>query len=646
MVVRMSAHQEVEQALSYIPARDRSTWVRMAMAVKSELGEDGFQIWDQWSRTDESYKERDARSVWKSVSPDGGVTMGTLFHEARQHGYKPNGNSKPDPSEVERQRRQRAERPVEDREQQGKYHAAAVEALNIWDKAQPVKDHPYLEAKRIKSHGLKAYQGNLIIPVAQESVIYSLQFIGPDGEKRFLTGGRVTGCYFSIGKPDGVLCIAEGYATAASVHEAAGYAVAVAFNAGNLEPVAKALREKFPQARIVIAGDNDASGTGQQKAKEAARAVGGLVAIPTEAGKDWNDIHREHGAEAVRAGIEAARSVEDSKRLRLVPIGELLARPAEEIPWLVDGLLPAGGISVLVARPKVGKSTLARSLAVKVARGDPFLGRAVAKGAVFILDLEGKAGETISSLRKLGASEHDPIKIFCGTAPQGAFDDLRAAAMRERPALIVVDTMQRLARVSDLNDYARVALALDDYIALARDTGAHVLLLHHQGRSEGEGVDAPMGSTAISGSVDTILTMKRRKDESGTRTASSVQRYGADLPETVLMLGADGHVLAGGLMRDHEQQQAEGRVLDFLREHPGAEQADIREGVEGRWSVVRAALTKLFQSGRVTRTGTGRKGDAHRYLAAENAGSAGSAGSWEPREPENQNSSDAAVEAF
>jgi len=315
-------------------------------------------------------------------------------------------------------------------------------------------------------------------------------------------------------------------------------------------------------------------------------------------------------------------------KFTLTPIGELLAEPQETIRWLVDGLLPAGGISVLAARPKAGKSTLARELAVRVACGGQFLGRATTTGAVFILDLEGKRGESINALRRMGVTAADPIKVFFGTAPEGALDDLRAAALAEHPALIEVDTMQRLARVPDLNDYARVTLALDPFIALARDAGAHVMLLHHQGRGGRGGVDSPMGSTAIAGSVDTILTMRRCKDD--TRTLSSVQRYGTDMDETVLTLDSTGHLATAGLAREHEQREAEGRILHFLTEHAGADQAEVREGVEGRWAVVRAALTALLKVDKLSRTGSGKKGDPFQYVIS------GSAGSLEPWEPENQ----------
>ena len=113
--------------------------------------------------------------------------------------------------------------------------------------------------------------------------LLNLQFIGEAGSKRFLTGGRVKGCCFLIGEPGDVLCIAEGFATGASVHEATGYAVAVAFDCGNLQSVAEAMRARFPNARIVIAADDDyqtAGNPGLTKAREAAAAIGGSVAVP------------------------------------------------------------------------------------------------------------------------------------------------------------------------------------------------------------------------------------------------------------------------------------------------------------------------------------------------------------------------------
>ena len=110
---------------------------------------------------------------------------------------------------------------------------AAIEAQRRWDAAKPcTTEHPYLTRKGIQSHGVKIEGNNLLIPLRNTAgVLWSLQTITPNGEKMFMTDGRVKGCYFSIGKPNGALVVGEGFATGATVNEDTGEAVAVAFNA-------------------------------------------------------------------------------------------------------------------------------------------------------------------------------------------------------------------------------------------------------------------------------------------------------------------------------------------------------------------------------------------------------------------------------
>jgi len=113
--------------------------------------------------------------------------------------------------------------------------------------------------------------------------LHSLQFIGPDGRKTFLTGGRKRACYHAIGRPVRVLCLAEGYATGATVYQATGHATAVAFDAGNLLPVAQALRAKFPGLELVVCADNDHATPGNPgltAAAQAAQAVHAVLAYP------------------------------------------------------------------------------------------------------------------------------------------------------------------------------------------------------------------------------------------------------------------------------------------------------------------------------------------------------------------------------
>jgi putative DNA primase/helicase len=223
-------------------------------------------------------------------------------------------------------------------------HRARVEAMQLQREADEVRAHaevakradailaaatdattaqPYLVRKGVMAFpGVKVgawpQRGKvdcLLIPMRDASerlwnvqAIFSERDPELDRDKDFLAGGKKSNCYFAIrGEPAGVLAVCEGYATGASISVATGYPVAVAFDAGNLLAVARSLRAKFPDSRIIILGDNDESGTGQRAAEDAARAVGGMVAIPSEAGKDWNDVHREQGADAVRRGIEAAQ---------------------------------------------------------------------------------------------------------------------------------------------------------------------------------------------------------------------------------------------------------------------------------------------------------------------------------------------------
>lgn len=150
------------------------------------------------------------------------------------------------------------------RERAERYAKAAELAARLWEAAPAATDaHPYLQRKEAPALGLRlARDGRLMVPVLDESgKVQSLQFIAGDGSKRFLSGGKTAGGYFPLpardGSKDGPLLIAEGYATAASLRLATGFAVLVAFNAGNLEAVARLARAKHPGREIIACADND-----------------------------------------------------------------------------------------------------------------------------------------------------------------------------------------------------------------------------------------------------------------------------------------------------------------------------------------------------------------------------------------------------
>ena len=202
---------------------------------------------------------------------------------------------------------------------------AKTKALDLWTKAIPATNHPYLNAKGIRPYTAKQLHNSLLIPLYENQEIQSLQIIETDGTKRFLTGGRVAGCYYPIGTTDmiwdnpnsKIFCICEGFATGASIHEATGYPVAIAFNAGNLEAVAKVMKAKFAHLQLVICADDDhktEGNPGLTKATQTALAVGGLLALPSfgaerkEKATDFNDMAQEAGLQAVKEAIDCAKA--------------------------------------------------------------------------------------------------------------------------------------------------------------------------------------------------------------------------------------------------------------------------------------------------------------------------------------------------
>lgn len=228
-------------------------------------------------------------------------------------------------------------RAARDAERQRLHDAGRFAADLIWRKAgSRAAQHPYIEAKGIRVSGAKciskanasaiarelsgAIKGELLaIPMRDaEGTLWNIQFIDKDGIKRPLTGARIKGCYYAIGKPAGEIVVCEGFATGASIHEATGKAVAVAFNTGNLLPVAQALRAKYPGLQIIVAADDDIKTEGNpglKHANEAAQAVSGVVAAPVfpdprpDGVSDFNDLHQLSGPEAVKRCIAAAQSV-------------------------------------------------------------------------------------------------------------------------------------------------------------------------------------------------------------------------------------------------------------------------------------------------------------------------------------------------
>ena len=200
---------------------------------------------------------------------------------------------------------------------------AALRAVWIWANARPAPDdHPYLAAKQVPSLGLRCdARGHLVVPLQDaDGRVHSLETIAPDGAKRFLAGGAKRGHFCVIGvdpaplaEPTGPLLICEGWATGASLHMATGHTVIAAMDAGNLLPVAEALRARFADADLILVADNDAkpdrdTNPGVAAARKAAISVDARLAVPKMPG-DANDLFCAEGPDAVATIVAGAARI-------------------------------------------------------------------------------------------------------------------------------------------------------------------------------------------------------------------------------------------------------------------------------------------------------------------------------------------------
>lgn len=366
---------DAADALDRIDPHDRDTWIRMGMALKSEFGDAAYETWDAWSATASNYSSREARTQWRSLKEHGRVSIGTLIHEAKEAGWQPPRRelTETERREREEQRRQRQRERREQAEAQAereRYFQERVASLarGCWDELGSVGRSPYLGAKRVGAHGIGFAKHGLLLtidepndavelirerqriqaffderPQASDGFsfrylrpgtiavpmrdvagdLWGLQLIFQGGAKKFLRGGRKRGTFHLIGgRPDygQRWAVAEGYATAATIHEATGWPVVVTWDAANMLAVANELAAAgWPMADAVFCGDDDHEATdgegrplnkGREYARRAAGESGGLTAFPQfeePAGRtDWNDLQLEQGQNVVREQLEAA----------------------------------------------------------------------------------------------------------------------------------------------------------------------------------------------------------------------------------------------------------------------------------------------------------------------------------------------------
>ena len=432
---------------------------------------------------------------------------------------------------------------------------AAQLAADLWNSAAPADDdHPYLLSKGVKAHGLRLGRSDeLLVPMwTKGGYIASLEQIFDNGEKLFLTGGAKAGNYFWIPGDQKRVYVAEGYATGATVHEATGMAVAVAFDAGNLTPVAHAIKEIMPMSEIVIAADDDKwtrrpngdpYNPGQEKAKAAADAVGGKVVTPQfksldDNPTDWNDLHAREGLDEVAAQLGVT-----GPGVRIFSWGlEAYAGTPPDYEWTVERLVPKGAATLLAAMGETGKGILSLDLALEIAGGGSgmldfndsagWLGHKVlARGTAVIFTAEDDHNEVHRRLQNLDPdgtrTRRAAGKLFViplpnaggpfpvvaqgkhgpETTPQyhsikqqlDKFDDL---------ALVIFDPLASFVAADVNADPMAGAYVTGLMSSLASDTGAAVIVAHHM-RKPSSPITSPEGAReAIRGTTALVDGMR------------------------------------------------------------------------------------------------------------------------------------------
>lgn len=299
------------------------------------------------------------------------------------------------------------------------------------------------------------------------------------------------------------------------------------------------------------------------------------------------------------------------------------------IPYIIDGLLPQGGFSILAGKPKLGKTSLSRSEAVCVAKGVPFLGRESVQGDVILISLEDSRRHTDNCLKGLGYDPGNDAKIQMVERVAPKLEDTineLAEELAKMPnvRLVIIDTLAKLLRVNDLNEYMPTLRAVEQLRNLAR----HFPLLHIQALAHCKKVatddvfDSMLGSTALRGETDSNLALYQ---DSGHRVIVTETRTGRDIPATVLnaelVESAGAHIVRnfslGPTIEKWKSEKSvktekrkaashEERIINYLSGTPNqsATQKAVLDNVIGNTQQVLDAIHRMMDHCVLVKSGT------------------------------------------
>lgn len=387
-------------------------------------------------------------------------------------------------------------------------------------------ENEYLARKRIKKHRAIIDETDLHIPIINiRGERVGTQFIEADGKKKFNQGLKPKGCFHVVGgKITDFAFLCEGFATAASVHEATGKTAIHCLNASNIIDVIEAIRERKPDIELVIAGDNDAAG--RKVCEKAFDQFGVTSVMPKGEGLDWNDVWVARGPEYTRKALEPASILDQV----VFPDQTVISTKAN---YIVKNWLSDDSMSLIYGPSNVGKTFFCQDLCWHIAANEPWQGNRVKGGPVLYLQTEGGLAwqARIAALRQK-YPDHKDVRLAIRAAPINLFNSeediatvralLDEMTKKFGPVrVLAIDTLARATQGQlEENDNSSMSRMLASLDVLRAETGVHIMLVHHSGKDTSRGA---RGASSLRSAVDTEIELTFDEDE-GIRTALSTKQ--------------------------------------------------------------------------------------------------------------------------
>lgn len=395
--------------------------------------------------------------------------------------------------------------------------------------------HPYLVSKGvIAPPGLKMKDGNLLVPARNPAgQVTTLQFIQNDGSKRFMKDSKVqeASCMIKGHASSSAIYLVEGLATGVSVWRALEQQadVLVCFSAGNLKPVAKAVRGKYLECEIIICADNDRytpGNPGFSKAMEAAKEINGKLICPTFPesikGTDFNDLHLNSGLEEVACQLKCFCELEQapSNGLKALGLDEFISWPIPPREYLLYPILSEQGLALIYALRGLGKTYVALCIGLAVAAGRSlFNWNAELPHKVLYIDGEMPARTMQERLQRLVQTLNIAPEYqsnFALITPDIQKQPMPNLATPEgqreiepylhNVALVIIDNIATLCRAGRENE-TESWLPVQGWLLDLRRRGISVLIVHHAGKNGDQ-----RGTSAKEDIMDTVINLRRPKD--------------------------------------------------------------------------------------------------------------------------------------